>query len=83
MGEKRHIKEDIQKCFGKVLRKHRNAVGISQEKLALECGLDRTYISLLERGLRAPSLWIIFLLADELEISPTTLVQDVEQLLSD
>ena len=56
-------------------------MGISQEKLALECELDRTYISLLERGLRTPSLWIIFVLANRLGVSPVRMVRDVEQLL--
>ncbi len=80
MGD-RYIKKDIQSVFGQVLRKHRNAIGISQEKLALESEIDRTYISLLERGLRTPSLWIIFILANRLGISPERMVGEVEQQL--
>ncbi len=75
------IKKDIQLVFGQVLRKHRNAVGISQERLALECELDRTYISLLERGLRTPSLWVIFVLSNRLGVAPDRMVRDVEQQL--
>ena len=42
----------IVEVFGKVLREIREANHISQEKLAEHCDLDRTYISLLKRGLR-------------------------------
>jgi transcriptional regulator with XRE-family HTH domain len=42
---------------------------MSQEQLALKTGLDRTYISGIERGVRNPSLRIIFKLAEALSIS--------------
>ena len=42
----------VVEIFGKVLREIRAENHISQEKLAEYCDLDRTYISLLERGLR-------------------------------
>jgi transcriptional regulator with XRE-family HTH domain len=44
------------KIFGQVLRELREKENISQEKLAEYCELDRTYISLLERGLRQPTI---------------------------
>ena len=40
----------IELIFGDVLRELRKKCKISQEKLAQECDLDRTFISLLERG---------------------------------
>jgi transcriptional regulator with XRE-family HTH domain len=46
----------IAKEFGAVLRDIRTSRNLSQERLAQLSGLDRTYISLLERGLRQPSL---------------------------
>ncbi len=70
-------KVSLQIKFGQVLRRERLNAGFSQEKLALECGLDRTYISLLERGLRTPTLYTIFLIASQLGITTTTLVTDV------
>ena len=69
----------IKDAFGKELRNARKAVGVSQEKLALQVGLDRTYISMLERGLRQPSLTTIFLLAPALSLSSVDLVAKVQE----
>jgi transcriptional regulator with XRE-family HTH domain len=38
------------------LREIRKEKGISQEQLALDSGLDRTYVSLMERGVQSPTL---------------------------
>jgi len=72
----------IVEVFGKVLRELREANHISQEKLAEYCELDRTYISLLERGLRQPTITTIFKLAKALKISPSKLIEKVENSLS-
>lgn len=55
-------------AFGVNLRDARNSARISQEELASLAGLDRTYISLLERGKRNPSLVCIGKLAQALKI---------------
>ena len=47
---------DIKITFGRRLRELREASGLSQELLAHEAGLDRTYISSIERGQRNISL---------------------------
>lgn len=62
-------------AFGIVLRKLREERAISQEKLALESGLDRTFISMLERGKRQPSLTTILILAEVLNIDPGSLIE--------
>jgi transcriptional regulator with XRE-family HTH domain len=59
----------LQIHFGRRIRQLRNEHGMSQEQLALKTGLDRTYISGIERGLRNPSLQIISKLAKALSIS--------------
>lgn len=41
---------------------------MSQEAFADKCGLDRTYISGIERGVRNPTLEIVHVLADGLQI---------------
>lgn len=64
-----------EQAFGIVLRKIRLECSMSQEQLALNCDLDRTFISLLERGQRQPSLTTIIQLAASLNISPMTLMQ--------
>ncbi|MGM0644089.1 MAG: helix-turn-helix domain-containing protein [Thermodesulfobacteriota bacterium] len=71
----------IEKIFGQVLRKYRAMNKLSQEKLAQKCGLDRSYISLLERGLRQPSLTTILLLSKTLNTSAVAFIHDVEELL--
>lgn len=64
----------IPQAFGEVLRECRTKAGISQEALALQADLDRTYISLMERGLRQPTLETLFRLAEVLGIAPATMV---------
>jgi len=71
----------VIEAFGIVLRELRITNNISQEKLAEYCDLDRTYISLLERGKRQPSITTIFKLAKALELSPSALIEKVEQLV--
>ena len=68
----------VIETFGNVLRELRGENNISQEKLAEYCDLDRTYISLLERGQRQPTITTIFKLAKALNISPSALIEKVE-----
>lgn len=70
-------------AFGKVLRQARQTRGISQEYLAQESSLDRTFISLLERGLRQPSLSTILQLARTLGLPAADLVQSVVDMLNE
>jgi transcriptional regulator with XRE-family HTH domain len=71
-----------EQAFGIVLRDLRQARSLSQEALALECELDRTFISLLERGLRQPSLTTILQLSAPLGVAPDEVVALVVALLS-
>jgi len=71
-----------EQAFGIVLRDLRQARSLSQEALALESGLDRTFVSLLERGLRQPSLTTILQLARSLGVAPDDLVAEVVAVLS-
>jgi transcriptional regulator with XRE-family HTH domain len=71
----------IAAAFGKVLRDCRIQVGVSQEDVALTAEIDRTFVSLLERGLRQPTLDTIFRLARALEIAPATLVSRTAALI--
>jgi transcriptional regulator with XRE-family HTH domain len=67
-------RQKVAMAFGRVLREERRARGLSQEELASRGDFDRTYPSLLERGLRTPTLTAVFRLADVLGISASTLV---------
>ena len=64
--------------FGAALRELRERKGFSQEGLALESGLDRTFVSMLERGLRQPSLETLFSIATTLDIAPSRIVRLTE-----
>ncbi|EEL78276.1 helix-turn-helix transcriptional regulator [Bacillus cereus] len=73
---------EIPKAFGEVLRKHRKKANFSQEQLALQCNLDRTYIGLLERAQRQPSISTIFTICNVLNIAPHELIKEIEELIS-
>lgn len=60
--------------FGKVLNLYRRKRSMSQEKLAFESDLDRTFISQLERGLKQPTLSTICALAFSLKVQPYELM---------
>jgi transcriptional regulator with XRE-family HTH domain len=62
-----------KKVIAANLRRYRNVVGISQEKLALDAEVDRTYVSQLERGIANPSLEVLCRLANTLGIKLTDL----------
>lgn len=79
MKKKGELKPEA--AFGLVIRELRNQHKISQEKLALISNLDRTFISLLERGLRQPSLKSILRLSESLKIRPGDLIDRVVEKL--
>ena len=68
---------DILVRFGHRLRELRQRRGVSQEAFADECGLDRTYISGIERGKRNVALRNIEAIAKALGISVSSLLEDV------
>lgn len=68
-------RKEILSSFGKRLQIIRTDMNLSQEKLAEIAGFDRTYISLLERGIRNPSLVNIFKLAKALNMTPDQLLK--------
>lgn len=71
-------KRGSQQLFGDIVRTLRQSRGLSQEALADRAGLHRTYISLLERGLRNPSLTVIQQLAAALKVRLVDLVKDLD-----
>lgn len=73
------FKNATAQAFGDALREARADAQISQEGLALASGIDRTFVSMLERGIRQPSLATVFILAESLNISPTTLIDNVHR----
>jgi transcriptional regulator with XRE-family HTH domain len=72
---------DAVKAFGLVIKTLRHAQNLSQETLASEAGIDRTFLSQLETGRKQPSLLTIFRLAAALHVEASTLIQLIERQL--
>ncbi len=71
------MKKD-NKAFGKALREIRKEKGYTQETLAFECELDRTYISLLELGSNSPTLDTLLALSRALGIPLSVFAARIE-----
>ena len=71
---------DIDGHFGEVLRVQRKIRKITQKELAVKVELDKTYISMLERGVRKPSLEVAINIANTLEIPMAEIISEVESL---
>jgi transcriptional regulator with XRE-family HTH domain len=65
---------DICLLVGKNLRHLRQAKGWSQEDLALTAGIDRTYVSGVERGVRNPTVLVLSQLASALQVEAAVLL---------
>lgn len=74
-------KDNLNRAFGIALRRRREQCALSQENLGFEGGYHRTYISLLERGMKAPSLTALFNLAKALQVKPSELIHEGESQL--
>lgn len=68
------MSDDPRVLFGRRLAELRRAKGWSQEKLALESGLARSYLGGVERGQRNIALVNICKLAETLEVPPAELM---------
>ncbi len=66
---------DIREVFARNLRRARHEKGYSQEALAFEASVDRTYISALERCVYAASIDMVEKLATVLGVEPDTLLR--------
>ena len=74
--------ENVARAFGEILRRYRRERSFSQEELAEKCDLDRTYVSMLERGIHQPSLTVLLKLARALNVPATEMVDYVRQRCS-
>jgi transcriptional regulator with XRE-family HTH domain len=67
-----------EELFGQEVRQLRRKLGLSQETLAEECGLHRTYIGSVERGERNVSLLNIVRIARALGVPPSWLLKGIK-----
>lgn len=65
--------------IGTELRKAREEAGLTQVQLAKAAGLHRTYVSLLERGKRSPTVDVLFRLCRAMGIRPSRFVARLER----
>jgi transcriptional regulator with XRE-family HTH domain len=72
---------EINKAFGQAIRKHRLQLSLSQEDLAFRAGVHRTYISQIERGIKSPTLKIMWVLAKALETPMHEILRETEAIL--
>lgn len=68
---------DVRRRVGLNLRRFREEKGLSQERLAFDCRLHRTYISGVERGVRNPTVVVLEKIAKALKIRSGQLLDDV------
>jgi transcriptional regulator with XRE-family HTH domain len=66
---------EIREVFARNLRKARNAKGLSQEALAHEADIDRTYVSALERSVYSATIDMVDKLAKALGVDASALLQ--------
>ena len=67
--------EDLLQTIAANTREIRESRGLSQETLALEADVDRTYVSQIERGVANPSLRVLFQIAAVLNVAMAELLE--------
>ena len=68
----------MERTLGREIKRVRESLQKSQEALAFDAGIHRTYVSLIERGRKSPTLTVIAKLAKALNIRPSELLRRVE-----
>jgi transcriptional regulator with XRE-family HTH domain len=77
----RYHRRTVERALGDVVRSLRKSAGISQEALGLAAESGRTYISEIERGVKSPSVRVLFRLARVLQVKPSEIVRQAEALV--
>ncbi|MEP9357099.1 helix-turn-helix transcriptional regulator [Xanthobacter sp. KR7-65] len=67
---------DIRRIFGANVRRYRVAAGLSQEAVAVKMGVDRAYVSGMERGQQNVTLLTMWHLAEALNVKPADLLDE-------
>ncbi len=67
---------DIRRTVAKDVKKVRQGRGWSQEELAFEAEIHRTYISGVERGIRNPTVTVLAKIAKALKVPPGRLLDE-------
>jgi transcriptional regulator with XRE-family HTH domain len=67
---------DIRRVFGANVRRYRTAAGLSQEAVAVKMGVDRAYVSSMERGQKNVTLLTMWHLSEALNVRPVDLLNE-------
>lgn len=71
----KYNEDNLAKTFmPTVLRRYRDATGLSQQQLADTIGIAKSYVSSLELGIRAPNLNLLVKIAEALKVRPGEMV---------
>jgi DNA-binding XRE family transcriptional regulator len=65
-------------AFGQTLKELRQEKGMSQEQLAEAAGLDRSFVSLVERGIQSPNIVVLLKIAEVLGVPAAAFVAETE-----
>ena len=78
MANKRPLHQHLYTCLGEIITLRRRRLNMSQEDLAENSGVDRAFISDLERGKRNPSFGVVASIAGGLKMRYSRLVHRCE-----
>lgn len=70
---------DVRRRVGLNVKNFRKERGLSQEGLAFECGLHRTYVSGVERGIRNPTVVVLEKIAEALNVPAGRLLDEPQR----
>lgn len=73
---------DIRRVFGANVRRYRVATGLSQEAVAVKMGVDRAYVSGMERGQQNVTLLTMWHLSEALGVRPADLLDEAVEVES-
>ena len=73
------MRKDLKTAIGNVLRAKREKLAVSQEELAERAGVDRTYISILERGLKSPTVDTLERICAALGTLPECIIEEARR----
>jgi transcriptional regulator with XRE-family HTH domain len=73
------VRECLQARLGRLLRRARRKVGISQLTVANGAGVARVTVSEIERGRTIPSVAVLIAICDQLGVDPGTILREATQ----
>jgi transcriptional regulator with XRE-family HTH domain len=69
----------INQALARAVTRQRKIINLSQEELAAIAGIHRTYVSQIERGLKSPTLPVLFKIATALNINASEIILEIEK----